>query len=415
MNAERPVRVVVVDDDPEALALVCVKLKGHPRIEIIGTGSSGREAIQLANTLRPDVMVLDVMMPILNGLEAAARISAVFPSIGLLMLTSDASPESIRAALRAGAKDYLDKSSELFRLPDAVLAVEARRDRGLVDTGLASVWAFYGAKGAAGGTTLAVAAAEQLARAGKRVMLLDMDLLHGDCGFYLNLATGSATLFAQLAGIENLDLAAVRSFVKRFQTPGAAGPVGFDVLASPSDYVRFDEALEEKLVGLMDILITNYDVVVVDLPPGRIFESQNVAVLDFVERLFFITSRDMASLRSLLTFSRVLSRTSIRIARLTVLFGALREQSTFNYQEWLATTKLATKSFMEVPFDSNACATAISSGVPVQAADPESGLSRFVRRLVEVGLNREATDDPAAGPPEAKTNIWSAFKRILGG
>lgn len=415
MSTERPIRVVVIDDDPEALALVCVKLKGHPRIEIIGTGASGREAIQLANTLRPHVMVLDVMMPILNGLEAAARIAGVFPSIGLLMLTSDASPESIRAALRAGAKDYLDKSTELSRLAEAVLSAAEHGERAQPDKGLASVWAFYGAKGSSGSTTLAVGAAQELARAGRRVTLLDLDLLHGDCAFYLNVSAGQNNLFSQLSTLESMDRSVLAPFVKRYLPPGIEGAAGFDVLPSPSDYVFFERKAEENLIGLMDILITSNDFVIVDIPSGRIFEPNNVAVLDFVERLFFITNRDMASLRALLTFSRVLARTTIRIARFSILFGALREQSTFDYLEWLATTRLSTKSFMEVPLDSKACAKAVSSGLPVQLAEPDSALARFMKRLVEVGVRREGTEEPEAAPEASRGTLWQTFKRILGG
>ena len=413
--SDKPIRVVVVDDDEEAKALVVVRLKGHPRIEVIGTGASGREAIQLANTLRPDVMVLDVMMPILNGLEAAGRISSVFPSIGLLMLTSDASPESIRAALRAGAKDYLDKSTELFRLAEAVIATDNKRDRTMVDKGLAGVWAFYGAKGGAGSTTMAIAAAQELASAGQRVTVLDLDLLHGDCGFYLNIPPGQTNLIGAMAELKELDMAAVSPFIKRYNAPEGFSKTNFFVVDSPSDFVRFDDSMLEKLVGLMELLITSNDFVILDLPSGRIFEPQNIAVLDFVERLFFMTNRDMASLRSLLTFSRILARTTVRIARLTILCGELREQSTFDHKQWLVSTKLNVKSLMEIPFDAKTCAKAVTGGMPLQLADQDSPLSRFTRRVVEVGLRREPEEVPEEQNAEGGGKLWQAFKKLVGG
>lgn len=414
MSAEKPVRVVVVDDDPEALALVLVKLKDHERIQVVGTGHSGREAIQLANTLRPDVMVLDVMMPILNGLEAAARISSVFPSIGLLILTSDASPESIRAALRAGAKDYLDKSTELFRLADAVISADDKRERHAVDKGLASVWAFYGGKGSAGTTTLAIGTAYELAKLGHRVLVMDLDWLHGDCGFYLNLPASQFNLFSNIENLSAIDTSVLQPYLKAPKIAGPNGPVSFAVLDSPGDFVKLTDRGEENFVGLMDLVITSNDYVILDIPSGRIFEPQNIGALDFVERLFYITNRDMASLRALLTFSRVVGRSTIKIARFTILFGALREQSTFDYQEWLASTRLATKSFMEVPLDPKACAKAISAGLPVQAADPESALGKFLKRIVDVGQKRGAADE-AIVLDDRKPGLWQAFKRILGG
>lgn len=414
MTNEKPINVVVVDDDPETLALVLVKLKDHPRIKIAGTGHSGREAIQLANTLKPDVMVLDVMMPILNGLEAAARIAAVFPSIGLLMLTSDASPESIRAALRAGAKDYLDKSTELYRLADAVLAVEASRQTTAVsDRGLASVWAFYSAKGSAGGTTLAVAAAYELAKSGRKVILIDLDMLHGDVAFYLNLTPGQFNIFTHLTAGPQAEATTLQPFLKRWK-PADSEVGAFDVLQSPSEYVHFDAQGEESLIGLMDILITTYDYVIVDMPPGRVFDGQNIAVLDFAERLFFIANRDMPSLRSLLSFHRALQRTTVRVARFNLLFASLRVQNgEFDYQDWLKKSGLPLTSFEDVPVDDETASKAVASGLPIQLADPDSAIAQFVYRMVEIGKGRDPGEVQATGGQPKK--LWNAFKKILGG
>jgi DNA-binding NarL/FixJ family response regulator len=409
------VRVIVVDDDPEALALICVRLKEHPRIEIIGTGQSGREAIQLANTLHPDVMVLDVMMPVLNGLEAAARIAKVFPSIGLLILTSEASPESIRLALRAGAKDYLDKSTELMRLAEAVVDADEKRDRNAADRGLASVWGFYSAKGSSGTTTLAAASAHELARLGHKVLLVDLDALHGDCAFYLNLPPQSKNLLASMEELRTVDLATVGPMIRRFTDPTAPA-VSLDVVDSPCDFVASTDRSQENMVALLDLLATVYEYVVIDLPAGRIFDPHIVPVLDFVERLFFVTSRDMSSLRSLLVFSRILARSTVRIGRFTVLFSALRDQSSFDYAAWLANARLGTKNFMEVPLDQALCGRALSEGVPVSLANPDAPLGRFIRNLVAVSMGRGPLAPPVAGAePEHVGTLWTAFKRMLGG
>jgi len=408
-----PIRVVVVDDDPEAMALVLVRLKDHPRITVVGTGTNGREAIKLANTLNPDVMVLDVLMPILNGLEAAARISHVFPSIGLLILTSETSPESIRAALRAGAKDYLDKSTELSRLADGIIEADAKRDRAARCRGLAPVWAFYSAKGSVGATTLAVATAHELASQGNRVVLVDLDLLHGDCAFYLDMPASTENLFSRIEEQENLQMRDLTTFLHKYTTQTG---VSFDLLESPSDCIRIGDKGEQSLVALMDLLITSYDHVIIDLPAGRIFESHNMAVVDFVDRLFFIASRDMSSLKGLLVFCRVLGHTTMAKGKLSILVSPLREQADFDHADWLQHTNLKGSSFMEVPPDRDSCGKALAKGLPVPAVNPDSGLSRFVRTLVEVSLNRTPSATGSGATDEASNaSIWKTFKSMFGG
>lgn len=103
MSAERsPIRVVLVDDDPAITGAVKLKLRSRTEIEVVATGSNGRDALQLANRHKPDVMVLDVNMPVLNGLKAAARIAHAFPALGVLILTSEEAQDIAKQAIRGG-------------------------------------------------------------------------------------------------------------------------------------------------------------------------------------------------------------------------------------------------------------------------------------------------------------------------
>jgi pilus assembly protein CpaE len=417
MASQPKIRVVIVDDDPEVQVLIKMRLKGHPRIEISGTGRNGREAVQLANTLRPDVMVLDVQMPVLDGLEAAARISSVFPSIGILILTSEASPDSIRAALRAGAKDYLDKSSELNLLADAIVSADSKRDRKTEAKGLGSVWAFYGSKGSVGSTLLAVDATFELAMLGYKAVLLDLDTLHGDCAFYLNLQrmNRGKTLLSSLDDVSNLDSATLQQYVRHY--PEAAveqgQTVGFDVIESPCDFVPMNDQSEEALITVVELLMTTYDYVVIDLPPGRIFDRHNLSILEFVERLFFVSARDMASIKSLLVFSKVLTRTSLSMNKFSIMFSQLRDQQGFDYDASMKGANLPFKTHLEVPLDPSLCSRALSKGLPVSAEDPEAPLARFVRSLVEGSVNVPPSGAPPSSAAKQRNILWDGIKRIL--
>ena len=98
-------------------------LSAHPDLEIVGEAGNGREAIELASTLRPDVVVMDVTMPELNGIEATRRITADNPHIRVVALSMHKDSVYVREILRAGARGYLLKDSVADDLVAAVRAV----------------------------------------------------------------------------------------------------------------------------------------------------------------------------------------------------------------------------------------------------------------------------------------------------
>jgi two-component system nitrate/nitrite response regulator NarL len=122
-----PVRVLIADDHrlfAEALEAV---LSSEPRIEVVGRASDGGEAVELARRLEPDLVILDISMPVLDGFEAAAALEALQPTPAVLMLTGSSSPEDIDRARRAGAKGYNTKDAIAASLVDAILAAARSR------------------------------------------------------------------------------------------------------------------------------------------------------------------------------------------------------------------------------------------------------------------------------------------------
>lgn len=119
-----PVRVIVVDDDPlfaEALALT---LAIDSRIAVAGIAHDGVDALQLCRSRRPDVVLMDLHMPGLDGIEVTRRIRATLPAIRVVMLTSDDDVGAIERSVEAGAVRFLVKaSSSLEDVRDVVVDV----------------------------------------------------------------------------------------------------------------------------------------------------------------------------------------------------------------------------------------------------------------------------------------------------
>ena len=124
--AEHPIRVLLVDDHAVVRKGLCALLEREPGIEVVGEAENGEQAVQLAERLRPDVVLMDLEMPVLNGIEATRQISARDPEARIVVLTSHAAEEDVFPALKAGAQGYLLKHSP----PDDVLRAIRRAHEG---------------------------------------------------------------------------------------------------------------------------------------------------------------------------------------------------------------------------------------------------------------------------------------------
>ncbi len=117
-------RILIADDHEVARRGIRALLESHPEWEVCGEAKDGRETVELAHKLKPDLVLLDVGMPNLNGLEAARQILATSPDLAILILTMHDSDQVVRELLRAGARGFLFKSDAGRDLVSAVEALQ---------------------------------------------------------------------------------------------------------------------------------------------------------------------------------------------------------------------------------------------------------------------------------------------------
>lgn len=116
-------RILIADDHALVRRGLKALLEGHPDWEVCGEASGGQEAIDKAKELRPDLIIMDISMPGLDGLEATRQIRQMSPEIEVLIVTMHGSREMMQAARRAGARGYILKSASFDRLADALQTV----------------------------------------------------------------------------------------------------------------------------------------------------------------------------------------------------------------------------------------------------------------------------------------------------
>lgn len=127
--AETPIGVLVADDHPIVRAGLCALVEDHPRMRLVAEAETGEQAVALALEHRPDVILMDLRMPTMDGADAIRAIRASWPDARVIVLTTYDGDEDIAQALRAGARAYLLKDATRMELMEAVEAVHRGETR----------------------------------------------------------------------------------------------------------------------------------------------------------------------------------------------------------------------------------------------------------------------------------------------
>jgi len=120
----KPTHVLIVDDDPLFAAVLQLLVEADERIAVVGHASNGAAGVERAHRLRPDVVLMDIEMPVVDGLEAAARIRRELPATRVILISGAADPELGARARAAGAHDFLRKGCDPEELVEVVLGPE---------------------------------------------------------------------------------------------------------------------------------------------------------------------------------------------------------------------------------------------------------------------------------------------------
>ena len=122
-TALKRIGILLVDDHPLVRAGIRTLIEKLPEVEVTGEAADGREALRMIREHQPDIVLMDIAMPGLNGLDATARISAEFPGVLVVVLSMYTDQEYVRQAIKAGAAGYLVKGSAAAELESAITTV----------------------------------------------------------------------------------------------------------------------------------------------------------------------------------------------------------------------------------------------------------------------------------------------------
>lgn len=119
------IRVMVVDDHDVVREGITAFLRAFPDLELVGEARDGQEAVDLCGHMQPDVILMDIVMPVLGGVEATHQIREKYPQVKVIILTSFNDEDSVQRGLQAGAISYLLKNASIHEMSNAIRAAHA--------------------------------------------------------------------------------------------------------------------------------------------------------------------------------------------------------------------------------------------------------------------------------------------------
>jgi pilus assembly protein CpaE len=426
------ITILLVDDIPETRENIKKLLAFEPDLRVVGTAGTGREGVTLAKELKPNIIIMDINMPDMDGIQATTMIAEAIPTAAVIMMSVQNDPDYLRRAMLAGARNFLTKPilpDELYNtvrtvhqrnkpiaaqytaIQQAGVAADIRRSVESAtggDTRAGHIIVVYSPQGGAGCTTIATNLASGLMKEGIRVLLVDADLQFGDVGVFLNLQAQS-TIVDLADNVADLDTELFDNIVVTHDS-------GLKVLMGPARPEYADEILQKSPTAVAQILekvATSYDFVVVDT--GRHLDESLLSLFDIADKVVLVGTQTLAAVKNVRFVMDLFDKLEYPPEKVTLV---LNRVSTDRNLQKFAISKERIEKFLkrpievEIPSDEATALAAMSKGVLIVAQrDRSRSPVRELMQLSELLHNQLAGD--AAEESEAGQSV-DKNKRIPG-
>lgn len=418
-HSERDViSILLVDDSPEARENIKKLLAFEEQeFKVVGSVGTGTEALRAALEMRPDIVIMDVNMPDMNGIEATSEITKLLPATGVIMMSVQADADYLRRAMQAGARQYLSKPVDTDELYGTIRSVyrslEPMRAQPAVAAGLpldsqrprtvyvgedpiiraGHVIVVYSPQGGVGCTTIATNLASGLMKRGIRVLLIDADMQFGDVGVFLKLQSQS-TLRDLVEKVEDLDTDFFDSIVSTHES-------GLKVLLGPQ---RLEDALEIEVQGakavaqIIEKVAHSYDFIVVDTASR--FDETLLSLTDIAAKIILVATPTLASVKNTRFVLEIFDKMNYPPERTSLILNRVEDERNRNrvtIPSEAIEKHLKRKIEAKIPYNEAVILTAINKGVPVVASQRDRSRSP-VKELIDLSehIYAELMNDASA-------------------
>ncbi len=405
------IRVLIADDIPETRDHLSKLLGFEGDIDVVGAAASGSEAIQLATSLTPDVVLMDINMPDMDGIATTEQLARAVPTAAVVMMSVQGEADYLRRSMLAGAREFLVKPFSSDELTASIRQVFGREREKMSRMATAAaeasgtraapsstpsgepgqVVAVFSPKGGVGRTTvavnMAVAAATEL---GKKVVLVDGSFQFGDVGVLLNLNPKNKSI-ADLAP----ELEQPGHEVESMDTFVINHSAGIRVLLAPPSPEMAELVTPSGIKRVIEALRQTHELVVVDCT--AFFNDTTLAILDSADTILTLLSLEITSIKNMRLFLEVADQLGYDGGKVRLILN--RADSALGIKVTDVEHSIGRKVDETIVSDGRSVVYALNRGVPFFLSNREAQVSQDILRLARSVVGERS--HVAATPGEA--------------
>ena len=372
--SDKEYNVLIVDDQDETRKNIARLLQFENDINVVGTARTGMDAIKQTVSLDPDVVLMDINMPDMDGIEATERIQEQAPVSQIVILSVQGDTNYMRRAMLAGARDFITKppkSDELVtvirRAGEKAKAIRqesqflGRGTGSLIDprgttialSGLGKIVAVYSPKGGVGTTTVATNLAVTLHSTETPVIIVDANLQFGDVVVFLN-ERGRTSVVDLAPIVDQLDPELVREVVIHHESSG------IDILSAPPHPEDAERISGSQFVKVLKFLARLYSYVIVDTNSG--LSDVTLDTLDASDLLVLISSQDIPAIINTRIMLTLLVNLGINKQKILLVMSRFDKQLAITPEK--VGHNLGHKVDAVLPEDREVVVPAVNRGIP---------------------------------------------------
>lgn len=387
------IRVLIVDDIPDTRENIRKLLQFERDFEVVGAARTGKEGIELTKETKPDVILMDINMPDMDGITATENIRRDFPHTQIIILSVQGDPNYMRRAMLAGARDFLTKPPSVDEMISAIRRAgkisqdERSKARpiypgqaglmglgGMAMPGLlqGKVIVVYSPKGGTGCTTIATNLAVSLHKEETPVIIVDGNVQFGDVAVFFNQQSKNSV--ADLAPrADELD----PDIVEEVTVSHAES--GIKMMTAPTRPELADQVSGEQFGKVLDFLRQLYAYIVVDTT--SVLSDVSLAAIDNADLIVLVTTQEIPAIKDARLFLDLLSSLSISRDRIVLVLnrydkriGITPEKISENFKQEIVTV---------LPYDDRTVLPSVNRGKPFILGDKSRPITRSFLSLTE--------------------------------